>query len=109
MARIGRASIGRGLAAKVMGVINVSPESFYKGSVRTTDQEIAAAAREMQQDGAHIIDVGGESTRPGAQPVPLDQELSRVLPANLITGEHAGIFVNTGDRGVRCPPRDTCH
>ena len=49
---------------KVMGVLNVSPESFYKGSVRTADREIAAAAAQMQQEGAHVIDIGAMSTAP---------------------------------------------
>ena len=58
-----------------MGVINVSPESFYKGSIRTTDQEIAAAAREMQQGGAHIIDVGAMSTAPYLETIiPIEEE-----------------------------------
>ena len=47
-----------------MGVINTSPESFYKGSVRTSEEDIARAARQMQQDGAKIIDIGAMSTAP---------------------------------------------
>ena len=57
-------SVGKGHEVKVMGIINASPESFFKGSVRTGAQEIAAAAREMQDAGAHIIDVGAMSTAP---------------------------------------------
>lgn len=64
MAVIGKVAIGKKQEVKVMGIINASPESFYKGSVRTGVQEIAAAAREMQQAGAHIIDIGAMSTAP---------------------------------------------
>ena len=64
----------------VMGVLNVTPNSFSDGG-RYLDPELALTqALSMVRDGAAIIDVGGESTRPGAQPVPLQQELDRVLP-----------------------------
>lgn len=95
MARIGRASIGRGLAAKVIGVINVSPESFYKGSVRTTDQEIAAAAREMQQGGAHIIDVGAMSTAPYLETIiPIEEEAKRMVRAIKIIKSACGLPIS---------------
>ena len=95
LARIGRASIGRGLAAKVMGVINVSPESFYKGSVRTTDQEIAAAAREMQQGGAHIIDVGAMSTAPYLETIiPIEEEAKRMVRAIKIIKSACGLPIS---------------
>jgi dihydropteroate synthase len=66
-----------------MGIINTSPESFYKGSVRTGEQEIAATAKQMQQDGAHIIDIGGMSTAPYVQTimVPVEEEVRRVSHA----------------------------
>jgi dihydropteroate synthase len=68
---------------KVMGIINTSPESFYKGSVKTGEQEIAATARQMQEDGAHMIDVGGMSTAPYVQTVlvPIEEEIRRVTKA----------------------------
>ena len=50
-ARIGRLELGEGLPVRVMGVINVSPESFYKGSVRVTPEEVAKAAVEMESRG----------------------------------------------------------
>jgi len=63
-----------------MGVLNVTPDSFYDGG-RYFDHEVAIArGREMIVEGADIIDVGGESTRPGADPVPESEELRRVLP-----------------------------
>jgi dihydropteroate synthase len=78
LARIGRLEIGRG-PAKVMGIINASPESFYKGSVKTEARDIAAAAKAMQEAGAHIIDIGGMSTAPYLETViSVDEELRRI-------------------------------
>ncbi len=62
----------------IMGVVNCTPDSF---AIRyETAAEAVAAARRMIDDGADIIDVGGESSRPGSDPVPLDEELARVMP-----------------------------
>jgi dihydropteroate synthase len=63
-----------------MGVLNVTPDSFSDGG-RWLDPSVAIAhGHEMRADGADVIDVGGESTRPGAESVPADEELRRVLP-----------------------------
>jgi dihydropteroate synthase len=64
----------------VMGIVNVTPDSFYDGGKRFDSAKAAADAFEMINSGAEILDIGGESTRPGAQPVSLDEELRRVLP-----------------------------
>lgn len=64
----------------IMGVLNLTPDSFSDGGRFSTPDEAIAAALEMGAAGADLIDVGGESTRPGAQPVPLEEELDRVLP-----------------------------
>ena len=64
----------------VMGVLNVTPDSFSDGGRFNQVDAALARAREMVADGATFIDVGGESTRPGATPVPLDEELDRVCP-----------------------------
>jgi dihydropteroate synthase len=64
----------------VMGIVNVTPDSFYDGGKRFDAQRATADALEMVDSGAEILDVGGESTRPGAEPVPLEEELRRVLP-----------------------------
>jgi len=64
----------------VMGVVNVTPDSFSDGGVHLDPDTAAAAARRMRDDGAAIVDVGGESTRPGSDGVTLDEELRRVLP-----------------------------
>ena len=63
-----------------MGIVNVTPDSFSDGGVHLDPKDAAAAARRMIEDGAAIVDVGGESTRPGHEPVGLDEELRRVLP-----------------------------
>jgi dihydropteroate synthase len=64
----------------VMGVVNVTPDSFSDGGVHLDRDTAVAAARLMVEEGAAIVDVGGESTRPGAEGVGLDEELRRVLP-----------------------------
>lgn len=64
----------------VMGIVNVTPDSFLDGGVHMDPAAAAAAARRMVEDGAAIVDVGGESTRPGSDGVPLDEELRRVIP-----------------------------
>jgi len=63
-----------------MGVVNVTPDSFSDGGVHFAPDVAVAAARAMLDDGAAIVDVGGESTRPGADPVTADDELGRVGP-----------------------------
>jgi dihydropteroate synthase len=63
-----------------MGVVNVTPDSFSDGGVHLDPDVAAAAARRMVDDGAAIVDVGGESTRPGSDGIALDEELRRVLP-----------------------------
>lgn len=64
----------------VMGILNVTPDSFADGGLHfDTDRAVAAGIR-MVADGADIIDLGGESTRPGAETLPADEELRRVLP-----------------------------
>jgi dihydropteroate synthase len=64
----------------VMGVVNVTPDSFSDGGVNLDPGAAVASARRMAEEGAAIVDIGGESTRPGAAPVPLDDELQRVVP-----------------------------
>src|SRR5579864_3795790 len=64
----------------VMGVVNVTPDSFSDGGVRLDPDVAAAAARRMIDEGAAIVDVGGESTRPGSDGVSAEEELRRVVP-----------------------------
>ena len=73
---------------RVMGILNITPDSFYKGSRYNSDQEILKAAVRMIEEGADILDVGGYSSRPGAEDVKLEEESKRVLNAiRLITRE----------------------
>src|SRR5688572_14386983 len=64
----------------VVGVVNVTPDSFTDGGVHLEPQVAAAAARRMVADGAALVDVGGESTRPASEGVTADEELRRVVP-----------------------------
>ncbi len=64
----------------LMGILNVTPDSFYDGSQHNSLERALEHAHLLIEQGADIIDIGGESTRPGAEPVPLDQELERVVP-----------------------------
>jgi dihydropteroate synthase len=65
---------------RVMGILNVTPDSFSDGGDFISVPAALAQARRMVGEGAAIIDVGGESTRPGAQAVPIEEELRRVIP-----------------------------
>ena len=67
-------------APRLMGILNVTPDSLSDGGRHNAPARAIAAARAMQDAGAAIIDIGGESTRPGAAPVTRNQELARVLP-----------------------------
>jgi len=64
----------------VMGILNVTPDSFYDGGRYERVEDAVAQAEQMVEDGADIIDVGGESTRPGADPITVEEEIERVVP-----------------------------
>jgi dihydropteroate synthase len=64
----------------VLGVVNTTPDSFSDGGLYVDEDRAVAHGLRLIEDGADIVDVGGESTRPGACSVPLDTELARVLP-----------------------------
>lgn len=66
--------------ALVMGVVNVTPDSFSDGGRFIDPAQAIAHARALIADGADILDIGGESTRPGAQPVSVDEECARIIP-----------------------------
>ena len=92
----------------LMGVLNVTPDSFSDGGRWDTTDLAVAHARELIAQGADIIDIGGESTRPGAQRVDVDTEISRVLPvvrALLADGAGAG----DGSAGSAIVSVDTIH
>jgi len=66
--------------ARVMGIVNVTPDSFSDGGAHATTDAAVAHGLRLAEEGADILDVGGESTRPGSAEVPLEEELRRVIP-----------------------------
>ena len=65
---------------QVMGIVNVTPDSFSDGGQHAHTQAALAHGEQLLKEGAHVLDIGGESTRPGAPAVSLEEELARVLP-----------------------------
>ena len=65
---------------RVMGIVNVTPDSFSDGGAHATVEAAVAHALRLAEEGADVLDIGGESTRPGADEVPLDEELARTIP-----------------------------
>ena len=63
----------------LMGIINVTPDSFYDGSRHENVDSIVAVAGKMLSEGATILDIGGQSTRPGSTPITPEEELKRVI------------------------------
>src|SRR5262249_23626119 len=61
-------------------IVNVTPDSFSDGGRHATAEAAVAHAQELARQGADLLDIGGESSRPGSQPIPLDEELARVVP-----------------------------
>jgi len=81
---------------RVMGIINVTPDSFFDAGRNLDPLRALESARRMISDGADLIDVGGESTRPGAKPVPEADELARVIPlVAALAGEGALVSIDT--------------
>ena len=79
-----------------MGVVNVTPDSFSDGGAFDDPAAAVAHARRLAAEGARILDVGGESTRPGAEPVPVEEELRRVVPViEGLAGVGARISIDT--------------
>ena len=72
----------------VMGIINTTPDSFFSSSRKQQTDAVLAQAEKMLQDGAGMLDIGGQSTRPGSERVPEDVELQRVLPAIEAIAKH---------------------
>ena len=86
---------------RIMGVVNVTPDSFSDGGETPTTAAAVARGRAMLEAGAAIIDVGGESTRPGAAPLPIDEELERVVPVvAALAGGGALVSIDTRHAAV---------
>jgi dihydropteroate synthase len=82
----------------IMGVLNVTPDSFSDGGLWLDAEAAVAHGVDMAGRGAAIIDVGGESTRPGAEPVPLEEELRRVLPVIRALASHTDAVISIDTR-----------
>ncbi len=78
----------------VMGILNVTPDSFSDGGSFSAPSAAVARALKMAAQGANIIDVGGESTRPGAQPVPAEEEIRRVVPVIKKIREQSDVLIS---------------
>lgn len=65
----------------VMGILNINEDSFYSGNRYTANDELLLRAQQMTADGAAILDIGGQSTRPGSEVISAEEELARVIPA----------------------------
>lgn len=78
-----------------MGIVNVTPDSFSDGGRFLETDAAVAHGIELLAEGAAILDVGGESTRPGAQPVSIDEEIRRVVPVIERLAEHGRVSVDT--------------
>ena len=92
---------------KLMGVVNVTPDSFSDGGLYLDPERAIAHGRELVKAGAEILDVGGESTRPGADPVGEDEELRRVVPViRGLAGSQSRISVDTSKATVAAAALD---
>jgi dihydropteroate synthase len=84
----------------VMGVVNVTPDSFSDGGVNLRPEDAVASARRMVDEGAAIVDVGGESTRPGSEGVSAEEELRRVVPVLEELGGRVPVSIDTAKAEV---------
>lgn len=78
-----------------MGVLNVTPDSFSDGGRFAARDAAVARAMEMIEEGADLIDVGGESTRPGSRPVPADEQIARVVPVIMAVAPQVVVSIDT--------------
>ncbi len=95
------AALGERRWPLVMGIVNVTPDSFHDGGRYAAAADAVAHARRLIEEGADLVDLGGESTRPGARPVPADEELRRVLPVlEAIRGSGVAVSIDTRQPAV---------
>jgi dihydropteroate synthase len=95
--RVGERMLDCSVRTQVMGVLNITPDSFSDGGVHFDAEVAVAAGLRMVEDGADMLDVGGESTRPGSEPVPVFEEIARVVPVieRLVSRADVPISVDT--------------
>ncbi len=98
----GARTLNIGLRTLIMGILNVTPDSFSDGGRFLNQDKAVARGLEMAREGADIIDIGGESTRPGYAPVSIDEELERVIPVikTLVENIDIPISIDTSKPGV---------
>lgn len=95
--RVGKVALDCSLRTHVMGILNITPDSFSDGGVHFDPDAAVAAGLQMVEDGADLLDVGGESTRPGSEPVPVNEEIDRVVPViqRLVARTEVPVSVDT--------------
>ena len=100
--RTNRRAFDLGRRGVIMGILNATPDSFSDGGMHASADEAIEHGVRMAAEGAEIIDVGGESTRPGAAPVSIDEELRRVIPVirGLVQRTQAAISIDTSKAAV---------
>lgn len=87
----------------VMGILNVTPDSFSDGGWHNEKEQAVAHALQMMADGATVIDIGGESTRPGASPVTVEEEIRRVIPVvEALSAYDIVLSIDTSQPEVMC-------
>jgi dihydropteroate synthase len=79
---------------RIMGIINLTPDSFYQGSRYTKLEAIEKEVDRMLEEGVHILDLGGMSSRPGAEIISVDEELDRVLPALEVVRARSDVMIS---------------
>ncbi len=85
----------------LMGILNATPDSFYEGSQAYALEDAITRGLQLHQQGADLLDIGGESTRPGADPVPLEEELRRVIPVIATLSKRLPIPISIDTRKPR--------
>ena len=78
--KIGNKNFSIGSRTFIVGILNITPDSFYDGGIYNSPETAVKQAIKLAEDGADIIEIGGESSRPGFTPISADEEISRVLP-----------------------------
>lgn len=99
--RMGSRRLAVGPQPAVMGIVNVTPDSFSDGGLCLESSSAVAHAERLVAEGADLIDVGGESTRPGSDPVPEDEELARVLPVVETLASRVDVAISIDTRHAR--------
>ena len=94
----GGGSIVEWTTCSIMGVVNTTPDSFSDGGMLASTEDAVAHARRLARDGAFVVDIGGESTRPGADEVPLAEELRRTIHVIEQIADDANVLISVDTR-----------